>query len=119
MKRRPGCAENAALFVFNEEEGFHGYRIVTQLERMMKTARASIVIGALVSVLCLAGLTNCLAATVALQWDAVTDSDLAGYKVYYQANSSSAPFKGSQSMSKTRHLQTSAIWIRTMRTTLQ
>lgn len=70
-------------------------KIVTQLERMMKTARASIVIGALVSVLCLAGLTNCLAATVALQWDAVTDSDLAGYKVYYQANSSSAPFKGS------------------------
>jgi len=34
------------------------------------------------------------AMTVALQWDANTESDLAGYKVYYKADSSTAPFDG-------------------------
>ncbi len=38
--------------------------------------------------------TVCLATSVTLQWDANTDSDLAGYKVHYQADSSSQPFEG-------------------------
>ncbi|WP_224981920.1 Ig-like domain-containing protein [Geomonas agri] len=33
--------------------------------------------------------------TVSLQWDPSTDPDLAGYRVYYQANSSAQPFAGS------------------------
>ena len=33
--------------------------------------------------------------TVSLQWDPSTDPDLAGYRVYYQANSSALPFAGS------------------------
>lgn len=36
----------------------------------------------------------CSAFTVALSWDANTESTLAGYKVYYQADSSSLPFQG-------------------------
>ena len=36
----------------------------------------------------------CFATTVGLQWDAVSDSSLAGYKVYYQADTSSQPFSG-------------------------
>jgi len=38
--------------------------------------------------------TTCLASSIVLQWDANTESDLAGYKVYYQANSSTPPFDG-------------------------
>lgn len=34
-------------------------------------------------------------ASVVLDWDPSTDADLAGYKVYYQANSSALPFAGS------------------------
>lgn len=34
-------------------------------------------------------------ATVSLQWDPSTDPDLAGYRIYYQANSSAQPFAGS------------------------
>ncbi|WP_224957099.1 Ig-like domain-containing protein [Geomonas subterranea] len=33
--------------------------------------------------------------TVTLQWDPSSDPDLAGYRVYYQANSSAIPFVGS------------------------
>ena len=36
----------------------------------------------------------CSAVTVALSWDANTESTLAGYKVYYQADSSAPPFQG-------------------------
>ena len=36
----------------------------------------------------------CFAATVALSWDPNTEPDLAGYKVYYKADSSSLPFDG-------------------------
>jgi hypothetical protein len=39
--------------------------------------------------------TKCFAATVALHWDAVTDTNVAGYKVRYQADSSTQPFTGS------------------------
>lgn len=35
-----------------------------------------------------------LAASVTLDWDPSTDPDLAGYRVYYQANSSAMPFSG-------------------------
>jgi len=45
-------------------------------------------------VLCLAGQSSCFASTVVLQWDPNTDADLAGYKVYYQADSSTPPFTG-------------------------
>lgn len=38
--------------------------------------------------------TACFAETVSLSWDANTESDLAGYKVYYKADSSSLPFDG-------------------------
>ena len=34
------------------------------------------------------------AASVVLNWDPSTDADLAGYRVYYQANSASLPFAG-------------------------
>jgi hypothetical protein len=36
----------------------------------------------------------CFASTVVLQWEPVADSDLGGYKVYYQADSSAQPFQG-------------------------
>jgi hypothetical protein len=38
--------------------------------------------------------TACFATTVTLQWDSNTDANLSGYKVYYQADSSTTPFKG-------------------------
>jgi hypothetical protein len=44
--------------------------------------------------LTMAGQTACFASTVVLQWDPNTDTDLAGYKVYYQADSSTQPFHG-------------------------
>ena len=44
--------------------------------------------------LSIAGQSACFATTVTLQWDSVTDPNLAGYKVYYQANSSTQPFEG-------------------------
>lgn len=37
---------------------------------------------------------TCRAAAVVLEWDPSPDSDLAGYRVYYQANSSAVPFQG-------------------------
>jgi len=45
-------------------------------------------------ILSLAGHSTCFATTVALQWDASTDPSLAGYKVYYQADSNAVPFTG-------------------------
>ena len=38
--------------------------------------------------------SSCFATTVTLQWNPNTDTNLAGYKVYYQANSSTQPFQG-------------------------
>jgi uncharacterized protein involved in tellurium resistance len=46
------------------------------------------------SILFLAGQATSFASTVALQWDPNTESDLAGYKVYYQADSATIPFQG-------------------------
>lgn len=40
------------------------------------------------------GQTACFATTVVLQWDPDTDTDLSGYKVYYQTDSSTQPFQG-------------------------
>jgi hypothetical protein len=60
-----------------------------------KMARGLMLTTILAIVLFQVCLTNCIGATVALQWDAVTDSDLAGYKVYYQSNSAAIPFQGS------------------------
>ncbi|MBJ6801440.1 Ig-like domain-containing protein [Geomonas propionica] len=37
---------------------------------------------------------SCLAATVTLAWDPSPDTDLAGYRIYYQANNSDLPFQG-------------------------
>ena len=45
-------------------------------------------------ILSMAGHTSCFATTVNIQWDAVTDPGLAGYKIYYQADSSAQPFSG-------------------------
>src|ERR1039457_3143013 len=45
-------------------------------------------------VLILCSQAACLATTVTLQWDANTDANLAGYKIYYQADSSTQPFQG-------------------------
>ena len=38
---------------------------------------------------------TCLATDVTLAWDPSPDADLAGYRIYYQANSSAIPFQGS------------------------
>jgi hypothetical protein len=48
----------------------------------------------LACLLFMAGQTACFASTVVLQWDPNTDTDLAGYKVYYNADSSTQPFQG-------------------------
>jgi hypothetical protein len=45
-------------------------------------------------ILFLAGQATCFASTVTLQWDPNTESDLAGYKVYYKADSSTQPLIG-------------------------
>jgi hypothetical protein len=41
-----------------------------------------------------AGQATCFATNVSLQWDPATDPSVAGYKVYYQADSSTQPFSG-------------------------
>ena len=38
------------------------------------------------------------AASVLLEWDPSTDADLAGYRVYYQANSHAIPFQGTDAL---------------------
>lgn len=48
----------------------------------------------LVWILLLAGQATCFADTVALSWDPNTESTLAGYKVYYKADTSAMPFNG-------------------------
>jgi hypothetical protein len=48
----------------------------------------------LVCILSIVGHSECFASTVVLQWETVNDSDLGGYKVYYQADSSAQPFHG-------------------------
>ncbi|MEI8356338.1 MAG: Ig-like domain-containing protein, partial [Deltaproteobacteria bacterium] len=45
-------------------------------------------------ILFLAWQTTCFATTVTLQWDTNAESDLAGYKIYYQADASTLPFQG-------------------------
>ena len=49
------------------------------------------------SAIFLAGQATCFATNVALQWNPNTDANLAGYKVYYQADSSTTPFNGTGS----------------------
>jgi hypothetical protein len=46
----------------------------------------------------LMGQTNCFAETVALSWDANSEPNLGGYKVYYKADSSSLPFDGAEAL---------------------
>jgi hypothetical protein len=45
-------------------------------------------------ILLLASCTPCLASTITLQWNPVVVANLAGYKVYYKADSSVAPLNG-------------------------
>ncbi|OGU03280.1 MAG: hypothetical protein A2X82_17160 [Geobacteraceae bacterium GWC2_55_20] len=40
----------------------------------------------------------CCASTVTLSWDANTESDLAGYKVYYKSGTSTLPFNGTDAL---------------------
>ena len=42
----------------------------------------------------LVGQTTCFAETVALSWDANTEPNIGGYKVYYKTDSNSVPFDG-------------------------
>lgn len=42
----------------------------------------------------LGSVTWCHALSVSLQWDPVTDLDIAGYKLHYEADSSTLPFSG-------------------------
>jgi hypothetical protein len=42
----------------------------------------------------LAGAATCFASSVLLQWNPVEDTTVIGYKVYYQADSSTQPFQG-------------------------
>ena len=46
------------------------------------------------SAIILAGQATCFATNVSLQWDPETDPNVTGYKVYYQADSSTQPLNG-------------------------
>ena len=46
----------------------------------------------------LMGQNICFAETVALSWDANSEPNLGGYKVYYKADSSSLPFDGAEAL---------------------
>ena len=46
------------------------------------------------TILILGTYASCLAVSVVLKWDPNTDADLAGYKVYYKADSPAMPFDG-------------------------
>ena len=48
----------------------------------------------LTAVFSLAATVECLAVTVSLQWNENAEDDLAGYRVYYKADSSTPPFNG-------------------------
>jgi len=45
-------------------------------------------------ILSIVGYSSCFAATVTLSWDPNTEATLAGYKVYYKADTSTLPFNG-------------------------
>ena len=64
-------------------------------ERIKKTVFPMLFLTTLfISLLFLIDQTTCFATTVVLQWDPVSDPALAGYRVYYQADSSVQPFQG-------------------------
>jgi chitinase len=48
----------------------------------------------LTAVFCIAATVECLAVDVSLDWNNNTEDDLAGYKLYYKADSSTLPFNG-------------------------
>lgn len=47
-----------------------------------------------VTILFITGQLACFAATVSLTWDANSETDLGGYRVYYKTDSSALPFDG-------------------------
>lgn len=47
-------------------------------------------------VISLLAVATCFASNATLQWNANTETDLAGYRVYYQADSSAVPFTGTE-----------------------
>jgi len=64
-------------------------------EKKAVKGKAGIVVAfILTAVFSLTTTIDCLAVTVSLQWNQNTETDLAGYRVYYKADSSTPPFNG-------------------------
>jgi hypothetical protein len=62
---------------------------------MARSLASRLVIGLLFALGCvLTAQTACIASTVVLEWDPVAEQNIAGYRVYYQADLSSEPFSG-------------------------
>jgi len=79
----------------NEEGG----KMKTEKEKKTGQSRIAAIYFAILVVLTLflSGGSPCFASTVVLQWNAVTDANLSGYKIYYQADSATLPFAGTGS----------------------
>ena len=60
-------------------------------KRLFDGAFGKLILASLSAVL---AATPCLASTITLHWGASTGPDVAGYKVYYKADSSATPFNG-------------------------
>ncbi|MBC8018233.1 MAG: fibronectin type III domain-containing protein, partial [Verrucomicrobia bacterium] len=91
----PSWVVAPAIFVFKPAEPFFG---AGQRKRTngMKINNGRMLFLTMLQIIMVMSLLPgaALAASVLLEWDPSTDADLAGYNVYYQANSSVQPFKG-------------------------